>query len=276
MKQNTKETVVDQEVTNEVVTTTKSQEPKQTKSTWEIKDRTYIIADSAFPLTYTLQCRHTPRYPLLWFNPDTKEQEELRYATNQNSPLVREQKGQVTLGHVIFENGTLFVPKEKQNLQKLLSIYHPGLNIKFTEFDAAVEAEDDLDYLELEVDAMNAALDMDIDMAEAIVRVEVGSRVNKMSSKEVKRDLLLLARKNPSLFLELANDDNVPLRNLAIRATETGIIKLSQDQRTFMWGENDRKLMTVPFDENPYSAMAAFFKTDEGITIFKSIEKKLK
>jgi hypothetical protein len=276
MKQNTKETVVEQEVTNEVVTTTKSQEPKQTKSTWEIKDRTYIIADSAFPLTYTLQCRHTPRYPLLWFNPDTKEQEELRYATNQNSPLVREQKGQVTLGHVIFENGTLFVPKEKQNLQKLLSIYHPGLNIKFTEFDAAVEAEDDLDYLELEVDAMNAALDMDIDMAEAIVRVEVGSRVNKMSSKEVKRDLLLLARKNPSLFLELANDDNVPLRNLAIRATETGIIKLSQDQRTFMWGENDRKLMTVPFDENPYSAMAAFFKTDEGITIFKSIEKKLK
>jgi 4-hydroxy-L-threonine phosphate dehydrogenase PdxA len=112
---------------------------------------------------------------LLWFNPDTKEQEELRYATNQNSPLVREQKGQVTLGHVIFENGTLFVPKEKQNLQKLLSIYHPGLNIKYTEFDAAVEAEDDLDYLELEVDAMNAALDMDIDMAEAIVRVEVGS-----------------------------------------------------------------------------------------------------
>jgi hypothetical protein len=276
MKQNTKETVVDQEVINEVVTTTKPQEPKQTKSTWEIKDRTYIIADSAFPLTYTLQCRHTPRYPLLWFNPDTKEQEELRYATNQNSPLVREQKGQVTLGHVIFENGTLFVPKEKQNLQKLLSIYHPGLNIKFTEFDAAVEAEDDLDYLELEVDAMNAALAMDIDMAEAIVRVEVGSRVNKMSSKEVKRDLLLLARKNPSLFLELANDDNVPLRNLAIRATETGIIRLSQDQRTFMWGENDRKLMTVPFDENPYSAMAAFFKTDEGITIFKSIEKKLK
>jgi len=97
-----------------------------------------------------------------------------------------------------------------------------------------------------------------------------------MSSKEVKRDLLLFARRNPSLFLELANDDNVQLRNLAIRATEANIIKLSHDQRTFMWGENDRKLMTVPFDENPYSAMAAFFKTDEGVQVFKSIEKKLK
>jgi len=262
--------------TNEVVATPKTKEPKQAKFEWEIKDRTYIIADNASPLTFTLQCKHTPRYPLLWFDKETGNQEELRYATNQNSPLVREQKGQVTLGHVVFENGTLFVPKEKQNLQKLLSIYHPARNIKYFEFDAIVEAEDELDQMELELEAMNAALDMDIDMAEAIVRVEVGSRVNRMSSKEIKRDLLLLAKRNPSLFLDLANDDNVPLRNLAIRATEAGIIKLSHDQRTFTWGENDRKLMTVPFDENPYSAMAAFFKTDEGIQIFKSIEKKLK
>lgn len=252
------------------------QEKKSNVPVWELKDRTYVISDSHSPLTYTLQSKHTARYPLIWVDKTTGEQEELRYATNQNSPLVSQQKGQATLGHIIFENGILNVPKEKQNLQKLLSIYHPGLNSKYSEFDPTAEAEDDLDYLELEYEAMNAAFEMDIDEAEAIVRVEVGSRVNKMSSKEIKRDLLLFARRNPSLFLELANDDNVQLRNVAIRAAESNIIKLSQDQRTFMWGENDRKLMTVPFDENPYSAMAAFFKTDEGIQIFKSIEKKLK
>lgn len=267
--------VLTTEYTEETVTK-KTVEVKNTKPKWEIKDRTYLISESEVPLTYTLQGKHTLRYPLLWFNKETGDQEEIRYATNQNSPLISEQKGQATLGHIMFLNGVLNVPKEKQNLQKLLSIYHPGLNVKYTEFDPTMEAEDDLDYLELEVEAMNAAFDMDIDVAEAIVRVEAGSRVNKMSSKEIKRDLLLMARRNPSLFLELANDDNVPLRNLAIRATESGIIRLSQDQRTFHWGENDRKLMTVPFDENPYSAMAAFFKTDEGIGIFKSIEKKLK
>jgi len=259
-----------------VVIEKKYTQTEPTQSVWEIKDRTYVLADGYSPLTFTLQCKHTLRYPLLWFDKTNGQQEELRYATNQNSPLVSEQKGQVTLGHVIFENGLLTVPKEKQNLQKLLSIYHPSLNVKYTEFDATIEAEDDLDYLELEVDAMNLALQMDIDDAEAIVRVEVGSRVNKMSSKEIKRDLLLFARRNPSLFLELANDDNVQLRNIAIRATEANIIKLSHDQRTFLWGENDRKLMTVPFDENPFSAMAAFFKTDEGMLVFRSIEKKLK
>ena len=110
----------------------------------------------------------------------------------------------------------------------------------------------------------------------AILRVELGSAVDKMSSAELKRDLYMFARNNPILFLDLVNDENVVLRNLAIKAAEMGIIKLSQDQRTFAWGSNDRKLMTVPFEENPYSAFAAFLKTDEGVEIFKSIEKKLK
>lgn len=274
-----KEILVDEEIATqeytEVVEKAAPVKKEPQKPTWEIKDRTYILSESHSPLTYTLQAKHTLRYPLIWFNKETGEQEELRYATNQNSPLVSQQKGQVTLGHIIFEHGILNVPKEKQSLQKLLSLYHPGLNIKYREFDPTAEAEDELDYLEVEMEALNAAFEMDIDMAEAIVRVEAGSRVNKMSSKEIKRDLLLFARRNPSLFLELANDENVHLRNIAIRATEQNIIKLSQDNRTFLWGENNRKLMTVPFDENPYSAMAAFFKTDEGIAILKSIEKKL-
>jgi hypothetical protein len=117
---------------------------------------------------------------------------------------------------------------------------------------------------------------MDIEQAEAILRVEVGSEVNNLSTKELKRDLLLFARQNPALFIELANDENVMLRNFAINAVEAGIIKLAQDQRTFTWASNGKKLMTVPFDENPYSAMAAWFKTDEGLEVYKSIEKKVK
>ena len=77
------------------------------------------------------------------------------------------------------------------------------------------------------------------------------------------------------MFLNLANDENVELRNFGIKAVEANIIKLSQDQRTFHWGSNDRKLMTVPFDENPYSALAAWFKTDEGVEVYKSIEKRI-
>ena len=249
--------------------------PKPTKPTWEIKDRIYYLTGNKNPLTLTLPSKHTRKHALLYFDPKTGKQREIRYATNQDSPLVDEQKGEATMGHIRFHDGTLNVPKEKQNLQKLLSLYHPLKGKLYEEFSAKEEAVDQLEILDLQIDAMNAARNIDIDQAEAILRVEIGSKVNSMSSKEIKRDLLLFARTNPQLFISLANDENVQLRNLAIRAAEAGIINLSGDQRTFTWGSNGRKLMNVPFDENPYSAFAAFLKTDEGVEIYKSIDKKL-
>jgi hypothetical protein len=242
---------------------------------WEIKDRTYFLTNNVSPLTYTLGTRHSRRYPLLHFDESTNEQRELRYATNQNSPFVDEQKGEVTLGHVIFEEGMLFVPKQKQNLQKLLSLYHPRKGHVYAEFKPEVVATDEIEEINFEIEALLAAKQMDIDQAESVLRVEKGSAVSEMSSKEIKRDLLLMAKKNPAGFIAIANDENVGLRNVGIKAVEQGIIKISQDQRTFHWGTNDRKLMTIPFDEQPYSALAAWFKTDEGVEVFKTINKKL-
>ena len=250
-------------------------EVKPAKPSWEIKDRVYYLKGNKNPLTLTIPSRHTKKHSLLYFDKTSGKQREIRYATNQDSPLVDKQKGEATLGHIMFKDGDLKVPKEKQNLQKLLSLYHPLKGRIYEEFSAVEEAADDLDILDLQIDALNAARNMDIDQAEAILRVELGSKVSSMSSKEIKRDLLLFARNNPDLFISLANDDNVQLRNVAIRAAEAGIINLSPDQRTFTWGSNGRKLMNVPFDENPYSAFAAFLKTDEGVEIYKSIDKKL-
>ena len=253
-----------------------SKPTQQPVSSWEVKDRTYFLIGNKNPLTHTIPGRHSRRANLLWFDAEKAEQRELRYATNQNSPFVDEQKGEATLGHIMFKDGTLFVAKEKQNLQKLLSLYHPMNGRIYREFDPIQVANNDLYDLEVQLDAMMTAREMDIDQAEAIMRVEIGSSVSNMSSKELKRDLLLFARKNPELFIELANDDNVQLRNIGVKAAELGIIKLSQDQRSFNWGSNDRKLMNVPFDENPYSALAAWFKTDEGVEVYRTIEKKLK
>tara|TARA_R100001163_G_scaffold3069_10_gene4727 strand:+ start:850 stop:1623 length:774 start_codon:yes stop_codon:yes gene_type:complete len=252
-------------------------EKKSTKKvdTWEYKDRNYYLLGAKTPLTYTIMSKHSRRYPCVWFDPDKGYERELRYATNQKSIFVDEQKGSATLAHIVFDTGHLHVKKEKRNLQEFLA-KHPHNGVLFAEFDSVAEAEDQYDILEMELEAMNVATHMDIDQLEAILRVEVGTSVNQLSSKELKRDGLLFAKKNPKLFLDLAQDENVVLRNFAIRAVEARIIILASDQRTFKWASNNRKLMNVPFDENPYSAMAAWFKTDEGLEVYKSIEKKLK
>ena len=238
---------------------------------WVIKDRVYKLNSDTVPIVKIIKSRN-----LYWFDEELGYEREIKLTTNQKTPFVDEFKGDARLDNIIFRDGFLSVPKNKQTLQKILSIYHPGKGKRYVEVDEVKIAEHDLEDLEIELSALNAAKGMDVDQAEAMLRVELGSKVSSMSSKEIRRDVMLMARSNPEMFLELANDENVNLRNIGIKATEANIIKLASDQRTFKWGSNGRKLMTVPFDENPYSALAAWFKTDEGIEVFQAIEKKLK
>jgi hypothetical protein len=262
----TEEVIVEQEVIKSV----KQPIVEKQEDAWELKDRFYYLLNNVSPLTYRIRCKG--RY---YFDPEANYERELLYTRNQKTVFVDEMVGNKQLANVTFFNGVLMVPKNLQPLQKLLSLYHPEKGNTYAERDDEAIAEYETDSIELELEAMNAAVELDIDMAEAIMRAEIGSKVSTMSSKELKRDLLVFAKRNPNLFLDLLGDDNIHLRNIGIKATEFGIIKLSDNNRTFTWGSNNRKLMTVPFDEHPYSALASWFKTDEGMEVLNSIEKRL-
>ena len=269
-KKETKEKVEVPVVETPIVETPKPKKVENKKPTWEIKDRVYNLTKGRSPLTYLIRGSN-----IYYFDEEKGHERELKYTSNQRTCFVDEMVGDQRLEHIIFQNGSLFVPKNKTVLQKLLSLYHPHKDVVFEEYKPVEIAADQVSMLELEVDALMAARNLDIDTAEAVMRVELGSKVSEMSSKELKRDLLIYAKRNPALFLELVNDENVMLRNFGIKATEAGILKLSSDQRSFLWASNDRKLMTIPFEEHPYSALAAWFKTDEGMEIYSNIEKRL-
>ena len=268
-----KEPQIQEEVvieTSPVVEQPKVRERKKPSNEWEIKDRMYLLKGGKKPLSRSIKSAN-----IYYFDEDKGYERELKYCQNQKTSFVDEMKGDQRLEHIIFRSGNLFVEKEKVTLQKLLSLYHPHKDTIYEEYKPAALAEEEIDVLEQQVDALTAARSLDIDTAEAIMRVEVGSKVSKLSSKELRRDLLVFARNNPKLFLELVDDENVTLRNFGIKACENGILRLSRDQRYFMWGSNGRKIMTVPFEEHPYTALAHWFKTDEGMEIYSNIEKRL-
>ena len=261
------ETVVMEEP---VVETPKVRERMKPSNEWEIKNRMYYLKGNKKPLSRMIKSAN-----IYYFDEEKGYERELKYCQNQKTSFVDEMVGDQRLEHIVFRSGSLFVPKEQTVLQKLLSLYHPHRDKLFYEYKPAELAEEEIDVLNMQVDALTAARSIDIDMAEAIMRVEKGSEVSKLSSKELRRDLLVFARNNPKLFLELADDENVTLRNFGIRAVEAGILRLSSDQRNFLWGSNGRKLMVIPFDEHPYTALAHWFKTDEGMEIYSNIEKRL-
>ena len=266
----TMEEVVTEYFEEPVIEEPKARERKKPSNEWEIKDRIYYLKGNKKPLSRSLKATS-----VYYFDEEKGYERELKYCQNQKTPFVDEMKGDQRLEHIVFRSGSLFVPKEKTVLQKLLSLYHPHKDSVYYEFKPQALAADEIDILNIQVDALIAARNIDIDMAEAIMRVEKGSEVSELSSKELRRDLLVFARNNPKLFLELADDENVMLRNFGIKAVESGILRLSSDQRNFLWGSNGRKLMVIPFDEHPYTALAHWFKTDEGMEIYSNIEKRL-
>lgn len=241
----------------------------------ERKQRVFLLKGDKTPIRHMIAVKHTASKPLTYF--DGQLNRALRWATNQVTPFVDEQDGIATIEPVTFENGKLIVPDWNVNLQKFLLI-HPAYDKKFYEFDPEKNAQEDVEDLSTALDAQVAAKDMDINDLEAIARVVLKNKalISKMTSSELRRDMIIWARNNPNEFMELVDDENLKLRNLAVRAVEMGVLHIKQDNRTVVWGDNKKeKVIVAPYGENVYSALALYFKTDEGLDVLQNITNKL-
>ena len=77
------------------------------------------------------------------------------------------------LEHIIFRSGALHVPREQQTLQKLLSLYHPMRDQRYKELIPQKIADDEIDAIEWEIEALNAARNMDIDVVNNKARISL-------------------------------------------------------------------------------------------------------
>ena len=151
----------------------------------EIKNRVYRLKRGSAPISFMLPSKSSKRRPLLHFDEETGENREIRYATNQMSPFKDEQDGNAIVTPIIFESGLLTVPKQNQALQRFLA-YHPLNGKKFEEVDTAKDAAQEVEALNVEVDALIAAKKMGLEAMESVGRVLLNGDVTKMSSAELK------------------------------------------------------------------------------------------
>tara|TARA_R100000951_G_scaffold75828_1_gene63941 strand:+ start:6520 stop:7296 length:777 start_codon:yes stop_codon:yes gene_type:complete len=241
----------------------------------ERKKRIFLLKGNKTPIRHMINVKHTSSKPLTYF--DGQLNRALRWATNQISPFVDEQDGIATIEPITFKDGKLIVEDFNLNLQKFL-LMHPEFNKKFYEFDPEKNAQDDVETMVSSLDAQVAAKDMDINDLEAIARVVLKNKnlISRMTSSELRRDMIIWARNNSSEFMDLLNDENLKLRNIAVRAVEMNVLHVKSDNRTVVWGDNKKeKIIVVPYGENVYSALAVYFKTDEGLDVLQNITNKL-
>ena len=151
-------------------------------------------------------------------------------------------------------------------------------NKLFIELDKDKDAQEDVSKIYDELDAQVAAKNMDINELESIARVVMpkSKMISDMSSSELRRDMIIWAKNNPKEFMTLLDDENIRLRNVAVKAVEMKVLHIKDDNRTVVWAKDKRqKVMVVPYGENVYSGLAQFFKTDEGLDVLQKITNEL-
>lgn len=244
----------------------------------EKKDRTYLLCGDLQPLSLFIASRDSQRKRLLYFDEENQTNRALRYARNQKSVFMDEQDENVILEPIIFQDGVLSVLKSNPVLQEFLS-YHPG-NVtnggaQFYEYDAEKSASDSVERLFNEVDALIAARELDLNTMLAVGRVYLNGDVDKMSSAELKRDILVFAKNYPNDFLDAINDPDLSVSNIASRAINEGYVTFRAGKDLYYnLKDNKKKILTVPFGTEASDALMTWLHSDDGVKLYEYLQSE--
>ena len=245
------------------------------KSVLESKDRTYLLKNGVNPLTYFLSSKDNIRKRLLYYDEETNTNRPLRYARNANSPFQDEQGENVIVEPIIFEDGILNVPKNNPVLQEFLH-YHPGNGNEFYEFDQDKDAQQEIKQMYDVLDAQLIAREMPFEEVEPIARLLLGGSVDSMKVSEIRRDMMLYAKRYPQDFMEAVNDPSIKVTSYAARALSDGYLAFRNNKKEIYYNlkDNKKKLLTVPFGDDPVYLLSAYLQSEEGLDLYKLLENK--
>ena len=247
------------------------------KKTQTAVNKQYRLKRDVAPLCFMLNSHHNKRSPLLYFDEETGVNKPLRYARNQKSPFQDEQDGNAIMEPVIFEDGFLNVERSNQVLQEFLH-YHPGRGMIYEEIDHTKDATEELEVEELVLDAQLLARDLDISTLETVSRVLMGSKADKLSTAELKRDILVYARTSPLEFIDILNDPSLQIHDDVVQFFGKNLLQLRNNSRDvyFNLANNKTKMLTVPYGEDSSDIVVSYMQTDDGVETYKLLNRLLK
>ena len=246
----------------------------------EVKDRIYFLSNGKTPLTCSIPNKHTPSRPLLVVDEEKQTQRAIRYSRNQKSQFVDEQDEHTIVEPVVFQDGKLIVPKTNFQLQEFMDI-HPGNESNggsmFYEYDPEKQAQEEMEWLNVEIDAMNEVRTMEFDKLKSIATVVYGDQVDRWQSSEVRHNMMLWTRDNPIEFLEMIDDPDTEVAAVARQALSMGFVILKNNGRDLYHNheENKTKIATIKHDSTPEDTLIQWLVSDKGNDTYTHLRSKL-
>lgn len=199
---------------------------------------------------------------------------EIRYCPNEPSIYVDEQSENAKRQSVFFREGRLFVRQDQPNLRAFMD-RHPGnvgnggdfFKRVDKKFDAEVEMEKEFAVSE----AIHKVRNTDIT---DLLPVALYFNVNiDRNTSEIRFDLLRLAKKSPSEFMQAFDNPQVQARSIAKQAADYQIIALRENGA--YWFDTNKLIVSVPVGRTPLDVITRFLLTEQGATVYGELEEKL-
>ena len=199
---------------------------------------------------------------------------EIRYCERENSIWKDEQAPNSVKTPVIFRLGRLFVPKTKPNLMKFLTL-HPGNRANggssFEIIDEVKKKEVNIDMEFLTNDAINLLRTKDLDellSVAAAYNMDVDRPV-----AEIKHDLLLKAKKDPSGFISSFDNPSVAMKAKIRMAAKYNVIRLDRD--AIRWFDTNKMIISVPAGQEPIDVFTRYCLTEAAVPVVEEIDRQL-
>jgi len=229
-------------------------------------------------LTNQVASRHTKRKKLQYWDAEKKTSRALRYATNQESIFVDEQKGDILTEEIVFDHGQYRVPDDNPVLQRFMDM-HPD-NVKnggqlFQEHDPVAESVAIMKDVMEKREAMNIFIDMDDKEKVAYLRNYLPTRVDKMAKSEIDVAIANRVEMDPEKFIEMNQDPDVGRKNTINEAIAANIIQWKKAKSQVNWnlGTRNSIICRIPEGENPEDALERYLMSNDGKESFIEIER---
>lgn len=199
---------------------------------------------------------------------------EIRYCPNEPSIYLDEQSDRAKRESVFFRDGRLFVPQEKPNLRAFLEA-HPGNAANggnlFKQVNKTFDAEAEMEKEFAISEAIHKVRNTDIT---DLLPVALYFNVNiDRNTSEIRFDLLRLAKKSPSEFMQAFDNPQVQARSIAKQAADYQIIALRENGA--YWFDTNKLIVSVPVGRTPLDVITRFLLTEQGATVYGELEEKL-
>jgi len=208
------------------------------------------------------------------FDEESGKVRQLRYSPNENSVFADEQSENTIREQIIFNKKTLPVPHTNPPLQKYLDL-HPDNTANggkiFTLVDTERKAEVELDKEFAILDAVAMVRDKSIDQL-LPVAMYLGIDTSQ-KNMEIKRELLMQAKSNPTSFIEMFDNPVVRVKSTLISAVDFQILKADSDG--MKWFDSKKLIVATPAGQNTVDIATRFCLSEKGALVLDEIERQL-